>query len=1265
MSSLNSSTASQTLNQANQSVNSVKSSRSSDVAEIQVDEVSNQTQVGEVMGEVGSPMDGSNFGDKIDTLLAVSRLVGEMVNLAVDEHYQFNHSCSEPLLVSNKRSPFYPSVLDYDPCVACRTWTNNINTSVEVDKCIGNRIVSGASASCASASADQVSASADASCVSASADQVPASAGQEDDDDQEVNSVEEIECMNAQLIRCGLINSRGFASKECSIRNIMVDEMIQVLFIVETQTTQNDFPKIPGYFTFYRNREKRRGGGVAIVVDDEFKGRARLVDMGKGDLESITVVLTGFDAPVQLTCYYGQQENTQESGAIRDHLATLVGGGQVASDEGALVCIAGDCNVKTGDLLVKNNPNKQISPGGRVLVDMLAESDLKCVNDKDKEATFTHVDRSAKTSNVLDYLITNCPDLIQDVEVDTKFVKTPFYTRIKPGGDETVYTDHCTITWNILVTGGEDEEPRPKVKKVRYSKPGGAEEYRKYLEEDSARLTEIVVSSDTTKATSEILKSVEEAKKLYGKTTVTAAKLERMEESKLWMKRYTELNEFVEEAKEQPGKEMHRIFFARKQINNKLRYEQPSALKNLETGEILTGKDEINKYTLEYNDKLLQKQPPSGEWGKERERRSQVVKDLIELEDEESREPLTFQEFEEAVFEIIDKKKDCYIDFLRSGPAFKMVIFGLIQKIYLTGEVPSEFKRTNLMKLYKKGDRKLLSNYRFLHLKHWLPKITEKVVMKRIKKKMSTAVPHEQLGGVKGASCEEHLVELTTVMNIQTRRKRATATTFMDVVKCFDRVSLDEVCYQAGQAGVVGKPLRVLKEINSDTKMTIVGDESGESFTARDTVGQGLVSACEGSGLAMGVSLHRAMQAKTNHIMINTTRVEASAFVDDAAQADESSDGVRSTGKCLTDTLDELGLEAHPTKSVRVTCGPAAQKRKLMEELKKNPQEIQGTVIKDVEEERYLGLIFTNKNPRKNITRNIEDKRAKVLVKVKVIKKLLKHPVMQRLGWMRAAVGLIQSIVVQTILYGTVAFINMTAQQVKDLEKLQKDAIYDILGLSKYANYNAVLSEIGILRMEDSVKLRKTSFINKLMFERESCKCRDILNAEDSLETQVGLLDEVRKYCEEFGLPDVTKIQLRKNEVKETIKVKSVRRTWLTLAKSDKVLMRWVPEKNSNREYFSYTPLESKLMLSLMIGELNFLTNRKQESIKKLGSTRCFVGVCGGEDTLDHVSQCFGYQATPSGDGSERSQVEYLLALNEERTKKYKRPLIFYDKVYI
>ena len=64
---------------------------------------------------------------------------------------------------------------------------------------------------------------------------------------------------------------------------------------------------------------------------------------------------------------------------------------------------------------------------------------------------------------------------------------------------------------------------------------------------------------------------------------------------------------------------------------------------------------------------------------------------------------------------------------------------------------------------------------------------------------MSLAMPAKQLGGVKDASCEEYLVSLTTFMNVQSRRKEATAVTSMDVVKCCDQVSLTEVCFQDWQ----------------------------------------------------------------------------------------------------------------------------------------------------------------------------------------------------------------------------------------------------------------------------------------------------------------------------------------------------------------------------------------------------------------------------------------------------------------------------------
>ena len=623
---------------------------------------------------------------------------------------------------------------------------------------------------------------------------------------------------------------------------------------------------------------------------------------------------------------------------------------------------------------------------------------------------------------------------------------------------------------------------------------------------------------------------------------------------------------------------------------------------------------------------------------------------MMKIEDDDSKEPITKEEFEEC---------DCYLDFVRAGPKFKMVVFALVQKIFLTGIVPVSFKKTTLMKLYKKGDQKLLSNYRFLHLKHWLPKITEKVIMKRLKRKMSAATPQFQLGGRAKASCVEHLVTLSTLLQVREKLKMATSLTFMDVVKCFDKVHLTDVCYEAAMAGIHGKPLLALYEINSDTVMTVAGDSTEKSFIAKNTVGQGLVSACEGSSLAMGKAIEREFKNKPDVISIGNVNIDPRGFVDDVATPDHNAEAARETGRRLTRALDSMGLEAHPTKSVRVTSGPAAAKRKIIQDLATNPQMIQGSVIKEAESERYLGLDFGNKNHRQNINRNIEIKRAKVIAKVKSIKRLLTNPAILKMGWMRAAVGFIQSIVVATQMYGVESFINMTKKNVKDFERIQKDAIYDVLGLSRYANYNAVLAEIGVLRAEDTVKLRKISFINNLMYTREQCECKDTLLAAEKIAEYSGLLQEVREYCEEYRLPDVTVHQLLKKDIDSTVKRAAVTRGWLSLLSSSKVLMRWEAEKKSDRPYFSYNRLESKLMLALQIGELNFLTNRRKENEKDLGATMCYVKVCGGEDSLDHVSQCYGYETRPPGAGAgEKEIAEYLVELNKERNKKFQAPLV-------
>ena len=189
----------------------------------------------------------------------------------------------------------------------------------------------------------------------------------------------------------------------------------------------NEYPKVPGYHTFFRNREKKKGGGIAILVTEELKGKVRLVDVGKDDLETISITIRGFTKPVILTCYYGQQENTSGTEVVNEHLAKIVGDAQSASADGAMVILAGDFNVKTGDKLTPN-PNKVMSKAGKSLVDMLEGTNIKCVNSKDVNNTqFTHVDRTSNTSNVLDYVMTSHPDQVLYVEVDGGFSKSPPY----------------------------------------------------------------------------------------------------------------------------------------------------------------------------------------------------------------------------------------------------------------------------------------------------------------------------------------------------------------------------------------------------------------------------------------------------------------------------------------------------------------------------------------------------------------------------------------------------------------------------------------------------------------------------------------------------------------------------------------------------------------------------------------------------------------------------------------------------------------------
>ena len=64
--------------------------------------------------------------------------------------------------------------------------------------------------------------------------------------------------------------------------------------------------------------------------------------------------------------------------------------------------------------------------------------------------------------------------------------------------------------------------------------------------------------------------------------------------------------------------------------------------------------------------------------------------------------------------------------------------------------------------------------------------------------------------------------------------------------------------------------------------------------------------------------------------------------------------------------------------------------------------------------------------------------------------------------------------------------------------------------------------------------------------------------------------------------------------------------------------------------------------------------------MSRYGGTHCLVKVCGGEDEIDHITKCFGYSSVCPTGGNTKQLAEYLVALNTERIKKFKLPLIYF-----
>ncbi len=150
-----------------------------------------------------------------------------------------------------------------------------------------------------------------------------------------------------------------------------------------------------------------------------------------------------------------------------------------------------------------------------------------------------------------------------------------------------------------------------------------------------------------------------------------------------------------------------------------------------------------------------------------------------------------------------------------------------------------------------------------------------------------------------------------------------------------------------------------------------------------------------------------------------------------------------------------------------------------------------------------------------------------------------------------------------------------------------------------------------------------------------------------------GLLSEVREYCAQYGISDVTREYVHPNEIRRKIVHSVMDKLWMEATENPAIP--WTKRKTDleNPKFDQDAKVSAKLSLCWASGALNFKKSRRHEYLSKHGNLDCLTPGCCQVDSLEHVQLCYGYSERPKQGGNHEDWSDFLLRLERERVRKF------------
>ena len=688
-------------------------------------------------------------------------------------------------------------------------------------------------------------------------------------------------------------------------------QQADIAIIAETKTKKT--PKIEGYTWYHKPRKTRNGGGIGILILNEYYQNTKLLECETHeDHELIWLKINTGGKPTFLGAYYGPQEKTEKDCVYREYQE--IGSTILRLKQQGEVILLGDFNAK----LEVNTPTvtQKESRNGELLQTMLNNNNLDVPSINQETAQWTRINRNKESEkSIIDYVITtnmitgkiSCIEVCSDDSLTLKGKKKSDHTTITltvkatmnkqknkvtklwaPGNrdqwtsfneamcrtDHEIHKDYNrlekevienlkTHTGKITIRGSGRRKETEKVKELRRVK----REKRKQLQQTMATKT-VQAKTNVATAMTNYKKAQNELKAEITRdiTIQTKHKMEML------------VNE--------GGVKSNNFWKIRKRLlksNDDLeKYTQD------EQGNEIKDPDQIKQHIADYYEDLYQARDQIKGYEEATKHIIEKIDELRATTENDHLAPFTLKELEKAIAKLKRNKatgpddipNSAFIEANRNTRTLYLKTFNHITK---TKQIPPQWQHGEIIRLYKgKGPKGKCSNERGITLSSNMGKLYKRLLNTRILSQIK--ITEEQAGGRKGSATIDHILRTKELIRLNKLNKKTTYITILDVTKAYDKAWLDAIMYTMDKQGCNGAIWNLTDKLNQNLTATI-RTSIGQTRTIKinNSIRQGGVLAVTQYAALMdeiNKEIQKAKQLKESTINPNSTCL---LWVDDVA----------------------------------------------------------------------------------------------------------------------------------------------------------------------------------------------------------------------------------------------------------------------------------------------------------------------------------------------------------------------------------------------